>query len=98
MSRPVARGNSVTADVTQWEAWERGVAAAKALPAPPLADVAKDREGKWEQILAPLLEKCSNEPVSFCPAPGCGLTVAPGHARCWVHRPVDRGDLEGRLG
>lgn len=81
----------MTADITAWEAWERGVAAA--LQA--MADA--DHTAKQPDVRADSRWQPDQEPVVYCAEADCFLTCAPGHARCWVHRPADR-TREGLLG
>lgn len=77
---------SATDDLDDWDAWQRGLAAAKALLATPTSDVAKDREDKWRDWF----DKRGYPPIvspDFCTAEGCGLTVdGSGNGLCWAHR------------
>lgn len=78
-------------DITQWDAWQRGLAAAIEA----MADT--NPAGKQPDVRAAHSTPAAPEPIVYCPAPNCGLTVAPGNGRCWIHQPVERVTTEGLL-
>jgi hypothetical protein len=93
-------------DVTQTEAWKRGVEQALALEeAEQVDEQTKTRKVVMERGQAIMRDtaerakaKRATEPIAFCCAEGCGLTCQPGQARCWIHLGARSTDEELRRG